>query len=39
MLYMDPSHGRPERLILTSLLVPPVAIRPSINMESQGRYC
>lgn len=35
---MDSLNGRPERLILTAMLVPPVAIRPSVNMEAQGRY-
>lgn len=27
-------HGRPERLVLTQLIVPPVCIRPSVEMES-----
>lgn len=34
---MDTVNGRPERLILTTMLVPPVAIRPSVNMEAMGR--
>nr|AOE43186.1 RNA polymerase III largest subunit [Cavenderia deminutiva] len=33
LLDMDPQAGRPERLILTHLLVPPVAIRPSVPMD------
>ncbi|EGG22501.1 RNA polymerase III [Cavenderia fasciculata] len=33
LLDMDPDVGRPERLILTHLLVPPVSIRPSVPMD------
>ncbi|KAF2073163.1 hypothetical protein CYY_005516 [Polysphondylium violaceum] len=33
ILDMDPIMGRPERLILTYLLVPPVSIRPSVPMD------
>eukprot|EP01132_Coremiostelium_polycephalum_P002078 gene2078-2564_t len=33
ILDMDPVIGRPERLILTHLLVPPVSIRPSVPMD------
>lgn len=36
LLDMDPTIGRPERLILTHILVPPVPIRPSVNMDAQG---
>jgi len=36
-LWMDPlAGGRPENLILGSLLVPPVAIRPSVAMDGGG---
>eukprot|EP01133_Synstelium_polycarpum_P012623 gene12623-14818_t len=33
ILDMDPEVGRPERLILTHILVPPVSIRPSVPMD------
>ncbi|GAM24976.1 hypothetical protein SAMD00019534_081510 [Acytostelium subglobosum LB1] len=33
LLDMSPELGRPERLILTHLLVPPVSIRPSVPMD------
>jgi len=36
LLWSDPTHSRPERMILTHLLVPPVAIRPSAKVETQG---
>jgi len=36
LLYMDPKIGRPEHLLLASLLVPPVPIRPSVAMDSGG---
>lgn len=34
LLWMDPRVGRPERLILSSILVPPVPIRPSVAMDT-----
>lgn len=34
LLGLDPVYGRPDRLILTRLLVPPVCIRPSIAMDA-----
>ena len=34
----DPKLGRPERMILTRLLVPPVCIRPSVRMDAAGTY-
>jgi DNA-directed RNA polymerase III subunit RPC1 len=34
LMDMNPVYGRPERMILTTLLAPPVAIRPSVAMES-----
>eukprot|EP00741_Cyanophora_paradoxa_P024410 tig00022075_g23569.t1 len=38
LLDMDPVAGRPERLILTHVLVPPVCIRPSVMLDaSVGR--
>ncbi len=36
-LNIDPQRSRPEWLILTSLLVPPVNVRPSITLESGER--
>ncbi|EFA78358.1 RNA polymerase III [Heterostelium album PN500] len=33
LLDMNPELGRPERLILTHILVPPVCIRPSVPMD------
>jgi len=36
-LGIDPSSARPEWMILTSLPVPPVAVRPSITLESGDR--
>jgi DNA-directed RNA polymerase III subunit RPC1 len=36
ILWIDPSIGRPENLILQSLLVPPVPIRPSVAMDVGG---
>ena len=38
LLGLDPVNGRPERLILTRLLVPPVCIRPSVRMDAAGTY-
>lgn len=37
LLNIDPERSRPEWLILTSLLVPPVNVRPSITLESGER--
>ncbi|MGC8538501.1 MAG: DNA-directed RNA polymerase subunit A' [Candidatus Micrarchaeia archaeon] len=37
LLNIDPKSSRPEWLILTSLLVPPVNVRPSITLESGER--
>ena len=34
LIWLDPELGRPERLILTHILVPPVSIRPSVAMDS-----
>lgn len=39
LLDMNPKVGRPERMLITHLLVPPVCIRPSVVMDAQGRYC
>lgn len=36
VLDLDPIHGRPEKLLLTHLLVPPVCIRPSVAMDGSG---
>jgi DNA-directed RNA polymerase subunit A' len=36
-LGMDPEAARPEWLVLTSLLVPPVNVRPSITLETGER--
>jgi len=36
VLWLDPLIGRPENLILQSLLVPPVPIRPSVAMDVGG---
>ncbi len=36
-LGLDPRFGRPEWLVLTVLPVPPVAVRPSITLESGER--
>lgn len=33
LLWVDADNGRPERLILNSVLVPPVCIRPSVAMD------
>ena len=33
LLWLDPASGRPEHLLLSTLLVPPVAIRPSVAMD------
>lgn len=34
---MSHENGRPERLIMTSILVPPAVVRPSVMMDAQGR--
>jgi DNA-directed RNA polymerase subunit A' len=34
---LDPTHSRPEYLILTILLIPPVTMRPSITLQSGER--
>lgn len=36
VMWLDPLIGRPENLILQSLLVPPVPIRPSVAMDVGG---
>jgi DNA-directed RNA polymerase III subunit RPC1 len=36
ILWVDPQIGRPENLILTNVLVPPVPIRPSVQLEFGG---
>jgi DNA-directed RNA polymerase III subunit RPC1 len=36
VLWVDPLIGRPENLILQSILVPPVPIRPSVALEFGG---
>ena len=36
VLWIDPIVGRPENLILESILVPPVPIRPSVAMDQGG---
>ena len=33
LLWLDAVHSKPESMILTHLLVPPVAIRPSVKMD------
>ncbi len=37
LLGIDPATSRPEWLVLTNLLVPPVNVRPSITLESGER--
>jgi DNA-directed RNA polymerase III subunit RPC1 len=34
LLWMNPVFGRPEHLLLSSILVPPVPIRPSVAMDN-----
>jgi len=34
LLWMNPRIGRPEHLLLSSILVPPVPIRPSVAMDT-----
>ena len=36
IMWLDPTIGRPENLILQTLLVPPVPIRPSVAMDVGG---
>lgn len=36
LIWLNESSGRPENLILTDIMVPPVTIRPSVMMESSG---
>jgi DNA-directed RNA polymerase III subunit RPC1 len=36
LLWLNPLIGRPENLLLTNLLVPPVPIRPSVAMDVGG---
>jgi DNA-directed RNA polymerase III subunit RPC1 len=36
VLWVDPLIGRPENLILQNILVPPVPIRPSVQLEFGG---
>eukprot|EP00002_Diphylleia_rotans_P015112 TRINITY_DN2924_c0_g2_i5.p1 TRINITY_DN2924_c0_g2~~TRINITY_DN2924_c0_g2_i5.p1 ORF type:complete len:1377 (-),score=291.09 TRINITY_DN2924_c0_g2_i5:73-4203(-) len=36
LLIMNPKIGRPERMLMTHVPVPPVAIRPSVGMDAQG---
>jgi DNA-directed RNA polymerase beta' subunit len=36
LLWMDRALGRPESMLTTNILVPPVAIRPSVPMEAGG---
>jgi len=37
LLGMDPEYARPEWMVLTALLVPPVTVRPSITLETGER--
>ena len=37
VLGIDPESARPEWMVLTALLVPPVTVRPSITLESGDR--
>jgi len=36
VIWTDPTVGRPENLIIQSVLVPPVPIRPSVSMDTPG---
>ena len=36
LLWMDSEMGRPERLLLNALVVPPVCIRPSVSVDGGG---
>jgi DNA-directed RNA polymerase subunit A' len=37
LLGLDPIYARPEWMVLTALLVPPVSVRPSITLETGDR--
>ncbi|MCX8197180.1 MAG: DNA-directed RNA polymerase subunit A' [Candidatus Micrarchaeota archaeon] len=37
VLGLDPQYSRPEWMVLTALLVPPVSVRPSITLETGDR--
>jgi DNA-directed RNA polymerase III subunit RPC1 len=37
VLDMDPLKGRPESLLLETLIVPPVCIRPSAPSKNEGK--
>ncbi|MCX8175107.1 MAG: DNA-directed RNA polymerase subunit A', partial [Candidatus Micrarchaeota archaeon] len=37
VLGLDPHYARPEWMVLTALLVPPVSVRPSITLETGDR--
>ncbi|MEM4390023.1 MAG: DNA-directed RNA polymerase subunit A' [Candidatus Micrarchaeia archaeon] len=37
LLGLDPEYARPEWMVLTALLVPPVTVRPSITLETGER--
>jgi len=37
MLGFDPQYARPEWMVITALLVPPVSVRPSITLETGDR--
>ncbi len=37
LLGLDPQYSRPEWMVLTALLVPPVSVRPSITLETGDR--
>jgi len=36
LLWASAEHSRPENMILTHMIVPPVAIRPSVKMDTMG---
>jgi len=36
LLWASAAHSRPENMILTHMMVPPVAIRPSAKVDTQG---
>ena len=37
VLGLDPEYARPEWMVITALLVPPVSVRPSITLETGDR--
>jgi len=37
LLGLDPHYARPEWMVITALLVPPVSVRPSITLETGDR--